>query len=62
LEVNDDEENQYCTQDVAQVWQGISEEGILDGTESVLSDNGSDKEFNEGSFVLFHTGVSVDLV
>lgn len=52
LEVDDNQEHEDSTQDVADVWKRISEEGILDGSQLVISEENSIEELNKGTLVL----------
>jgi hypothetical protein len=53
LEVDDDEEDEHCAQYVTDVWMRISEEGVLNGTKFVVSEEDTIEQFDESSFILF---------
>ena len=58
LEVDDHEEDENGAHYVAEVGQLLSEEGVVDGSQFVVSEEDAVEEFNEGSFVLLDVGVS----
>ena len=58
LEINHYQKHQYSSKHAINIGQRISEKSILDCTKFIASENCAVKEFNEGTFELFHFSLS----